>query len=99
MALLIGPARSLAVTSRRPDALCLDVVEAIVDPDLPVLERAGYRELRIHGAGLSNDDFLSQGLELSKTVSGVNSTSDATVTASPQTTRCGDLPQHISVLN
>lgn len=52
---------------------CLDVVRQYPELDPPLLEQAGYRPLQIARRVFSNLDFLTQGRELSNTVSGFES--------------------------
>jgi RHS repeat-associated protein len=55
---------------------CLRLVEAVAEPDWPVLSASGYRKLQVVHQTFSNRDFLTQGLELSRTVAGATSTPD-----------------------
>ncbi len=53
-------------------ATCINHIRTASDLDGQSLFSAGYRELQTVEAGFSNQDFLTQGIELSRVVSGVD---------------------------
>jgi RHS repeat-associated protein len=62
---------------------CLSVLDNPARLDWATLGPAGYRKLQVIAQAFSNQDFLTQGMELSKTVAGANSSADESDNSEP----------------
>lgn len=55
---------------------CLDVLDDPVRLDWATVSKAGYRKLQVIEQAFSNRDFLTQGMELTRTVAGADSSAN-----------------------
>jgi RHS repeat-associated protein len=62
---------------------CLNVLKDPVQLNWAALNPAGYRKLQVTAQTFANLDFLTQGVELSRTIAGANSFADDPGTAEP----------------
>ena len=66
-----------------PTPSCLDVLKNPAQLDWATLNPAGYRKLQVTAQTFANLDFLTQGMEVSRTVAGAKSSADDPGPAEP----------------
>ena len=60
----------------KADMSCLNVLDDPVRLDSATVSAAGYRKLQVIEQAFSNRDFLTQGMELTRTVAGADSSAN-----------------------